>query len=109
MVRKEPSHLASVQRMIPVTKVLLPDDVVDLPIDPLRRFDGQRSNRPNDITKKQMLSKQQELQAEANSEAAAAAAAQASAAQSHINAEQGGAKVKAAKKLKETKQNTSCW
>jgi hypothetical protein len=73
--KKNTEHLASVQRMIPVKEVVLPDTVVDLPLDQLRQFDGQRSDRPNDFTRQEMLSKQQELQAEADSEAAAQAPA----------------------------------
>ena len=72
--KRKTEHLASVQRMIPVKEVILPDEVVDLPVDALKQFDGQRTDRANDFTKQQMQSMQQELQKEANSEAHAAQA-----------------------------------
>ena len=55
--------------MIPVEEMVLPDQVTDLPVQGLEQFDGERTDRLNDLTQRQAKEKQQELrEAEANNE-----------------------------------------
>ena len=56
--------------MIPVEEMVLPDQVTDLPVQGLKQFDGERTDRLNDLTQQQAKEKQQEVhEAEANNEA----------------------------------------
>ena len=58
-----------VSRLIPVSKVVVPDNVVDLPNDGMKQF-GERRDRINDVTQSQHDLQQQELKKkEANIEA----------------------------------------
>ena len=67
--RKKTEELASVGRMIPVEEMVLPDQVTDLPVQGLKQFDGERTDRLNDLTQQQAKEKQQELrELEANNE-----------------------------------------
>ena len=36
--------------MIPVEEMVLPDKVTDLPVQGLKQFDGERTDRLNDLT-----------------------------------------------------------
>ena len=58
--RKKTEELASVERMIPVEEMVLPDKVTDLPVQGLKQFDGERTDRLNDLTQQQAKEKQQE-------------------------------------------------
>ena len=64
-------YKASVTRMIPVETMVIPDDMVDLPVDELKQFLPERTDRANDITEAQFR-KQQELQTEANDDSSTA-------------------------------------
>ena len=67
--REKTEGLASVGRMIPVEEMVLPDKVTDLPVQGLKQFDGERTDRLNDLTQQQAKEKQQELrELEANNE-----------------------------------------
>ena len=58
-----------VSRLMPVSKVVVPDNVVDLPNDGMKQF-GERRDRINDVTQSQHDLQQQELKKmEANIEA----------------------------------------
>ena len=49
--------------------MVLPDKATDLPVQGLKQFDGERTDRLNDLTQHQAKEKQQELrEAEANNE-----------------------------------------
>jgi hypothetical protein len=68
--RKKTEELAPVGRMISVEENIIPDKVVDLPVEGLKQFEGVREDRLNDLTQEQMVTKQRNLrQMEANSEA----------------------------------------
>ena len=55
--------------MITVEEMVLPDQVTDLPVQGLKQFDGERTDRLNDLTQQQAREKQQELrEVEANNE-----------------------------------------
>ena len=51
--RKKTEELASVGRMTPVEEMVLPDKVTDLPVQGLKQFDGERTDRLNDLTQQQ--------------------------------------------------------
>ena len=51
--RKKTEELASVGRMIPVEEMVLPDKVTDLPVQGVKQFDGERTDRLNDLTQQQ--------------------------------------------------------
>ena len=48
--KKKTEELASVERMTPVEEMVLPDKVTDLPVQGLKQFDGERTDRLNDLT-----------------------------------------------------------
>ena len=55
--RKKTEELASVGRMIPVEEMVLqPDKVTDLPVQGLKQFDGERTNKPKRSNRRQIMS-----------------------------------------------------
>ena len=46
--------------MIPVEEMVLPDKVTDLPVLGRKQFDGERTDRLNDLTQQQAKDKQQD-------------------------------------------------
>ena len=46
--------------MIPVEEMVVPDKVMNLPVESLKQFDGKRNDRLNDLTQQQVKDKQQE-------------------------------------------------